>query len=135
MDEEEFANIIVRAGSDGQITRLRDIARIELGSNQYALRSLLNNQPAVAIPIFQRPGSNAIDLSNQVRAKMAELKQGFPQGMDYEIVYDPTIFVRGSIEAVVHTLFEAIILVVLVVILFLQTWRARSFRWRRCRCH
>lgn len=124
VDEEEFANIIVRAGSDGQITRLRDIARIELGSNQYALRSLLNNQPAVAIPIFQRPGSNAIDLSNQVRAKMAELKQGFPQGMDYEIVYDPTIFVRGSIEAVVHTLFEAIILVVLVVILFLQTWRA-----------
>ncbi len=124
MDEEEFANIIVRAGSDGQITRLRDIARIELGSNQYALRSLLNNQPAVAIPIFQRPGSNAIDLSNQVRAKMAELKQSFPQGMDYEIVYDPTIFVRGSIEAVVHTLFEAIILVVLVVILFLQTWRA-----------
>ncbi|WP_145153862.1 efflux RND transporter permease subunit [Pseudomonas oryzihabitans] len=124
VDEEEFANIIVRAGSDGQITRLRDIARIELGSNQYALRSLLNNQPAVAIPIFQRPGSNAIDLSNQVRAKMAELKQSFPQGMDYEIVYDPTIFVRGSIEAVVHTLFEAIILVVLVVILFLQTWRA-----------
>ncbi|EHK71537.1 hydrophobe/amphiphile efflux-1 (HAE1) family protein [Pseudomonas psychrotolerans L19] len=114
----------MRAGSDGQITRLRDIARIELGSNQYALRSLLNNQPAVAIPIFQRPGSNAIDLSNQVRAKMAELKQSFPQGMDYEIVYDPTIFVRGSIEAVVHTLFEAIILVVLVVILFLQTWRA-----------
>ncbi len=124
VDEEEFANIIVRAGSDGQITRLRDIARIELGSNQYALRSLLNNQPAVAIPIFQRPGSNAIDLSNQVRAKMAELKQSFPQGMDYEIVYDPTIFVRGSIEAVVHTLFEAIVLVVLVVILFLQTWRA-----------
>ncbi len=107
-----------------EITRLRDIARVELGSNQYALRSLLNNKPAVAIPIFQRPGSNAIEISNLVREKMAELKHSFPQGMDYSIVYDPTIFVRGSIEAVVHTLFEALVLVVLVVILFLQTWRA-----------
>ena len=124
VSEDEFENIVIRAGADGEITRLKDIARIELGSNQYALRSLLNNQPAVAIPIFQRPGSNAIDISNQVRAKMAELKHNFPEGMDYSIVYDPTIFVRGSIEAVVHTLFEALILVVLVVILFLQTWRA-----------
>ncbi|AOE84954.1 efflux RND transporter permease subunit [Pseudomonas sp. TCU-HL1] len=122
--EEEFENIIIRAGDDGEITRLKDIARVELGSNQYALRSLLNNQPAVAIPVFQRPGSNAIEISDAVRARMAELKQSFPQGMDYEIVYDPTIFVRGSIEAVVHTLLEAIVLVVLVVILFLQTWRA-----------
>ncbi|WP_263145781.1 efflux RND transporter permease subunit [Pseudomonas sp. RIT-PI-AD] len=122
--EEEFENIVVRAGKDGEITRLRDIARIELGSSQYALRSLLNNDPAVAIPIFQRPGSNAIEVSNQVRAKMAELKRSFPEGMDYSIVYDPTIFVRGSIEAVVHTLFEAILLVVLVVVVFLQTWRA-----------
>ncbi|AZD79958.1 efflux RND transporter permease subunit [Pseudomonas chlororaphis] len=122
--EEEFENIIIRAGDNGEITRLKDIARVELGSNQYALRSLLNNQPAVAIPIFQRPGSNAIEISNEVRAKMAELKQSFPQGIDFSIVYDPTIFVRGSIEAVVHTLFEALILVVLVVILFLQTWRA-----------
>ncbi len=122
--EEEFENIVIRAGADGEITRLKDVARIELGSNQYALRSLLDNQPAVAIPIFQRPGSNAIDISNDVRAKMAELKKGFPEGMDYAIAYDPTVFVRGSIEAVVHTLFEALILVVLVVILFLQTWRA-----------
>jgi len=124
VSEEEFENVVVRAGADGEITRLKDIARIELGSSQYALRSLLNNQPAVAIPIFQRPGSNAIDISNDVRARMAELKQSFPEGMDYSIVYDPTIFVRGSIEAVIHTLFEALILVVLVVILFLQTWRA-----------
>ena len=122
--EEEFENIIIRAGDNGEITRLKDIARVELGSSQYALRSLLNNQPAVAIPIFQRPGSNAIEISNEVRGKMEELKKNFPQGMDYSIVYDPTIFVRGSIEAVVHTLFEALILVVLVVILFLQTWRA-----------
>jgi multidrug efflux pump len=124
VSEEEFENIVVRAGPDGEITRLKDIARIELGSSQYALRSLLNNQPAVAIPIFQRPGSNAIDISNEVRAEMELLKKSFPEGMDYSIVYDPTIFVRGSIEAVVHTLFEALILVVLVVILFLQTWRA-----------
>ncbi|MCV4274690.1 efflux RND transporter permease subunit [Pseudomonas capsici] len=122
--EEEFENVVIRAGADGEITRLRDVARVELGSNQYALRSLLNNKPAVALPIFQRPGSNAIDISNDVRSKMAELKKGFPEGMDYSIVYDPTIFVRGSIEAVIHTLFEALILVVLVVILFLQTWRA-----------
>jgi multidrug efflux pump len=122
--EEEFENVIVRAGDNGEITRVRDIARVELGSSQYALRSLLNNQPAVAIPIFQRPGSNAIDISNEVRGEMELLKKSFPEGMDYSIVYDPTIFVRGSIEAVVHTLFEALILVVLVVILFLQTWRA-----------
>ncbi|MBT2341209.1 MULTISPECIES: efflux RND transporter permease subunit [Pseudomonas] len=124
VNEEEFENIIIRSGANGEITRLKDIARVELGSSQYALRSLLDNQPAVAIPIFQRPGSNAIQISNDVRAKMDELKKGFPAGMDYSIVYDPTIFVRGSIEAVVHTLFEALILVVLVVILFLQTWRA-----------
>ncbi|WP_394558376.1 efflux RND transporter permease subunit [Aquipseudomonas alcaligenes] len=124
VSEEEFENIIIRAGDDGEITRLKDIARVELGSNQYALRSLLNNQPAVAIPVFQRPGSNAIEISDSVRERMAELKKSFPQGVDYEIVYDPTIFVRGSIEAVVHTLLEAIVLVVLVVILFLQTWRA-----------
>ena len=122
--EEEFENIIIRAGDNGEITRLKDIARVELGSSQYALRSLLNNQPAVAIPIFQRPGSNAIEISDAVRERMAQLKQQFPQGMDYAIVYDPTIFVRGSIEAVVHTLLEAVVLVVLVVVLFLQTWRA-----------
>ncbi|TBU73675.1 efflux RND transporter permease subunit [Phytopseudomonas daroniae] len=124
VSEDEFENIVIRAGENGEITRLKDIARIELGSNQYALRSLLNNKPAVAMPIFQRPGSNAIAISDAVRERMAELKQSFPQGVDYEIVYDPTIFVRGSIEAVVHTLLEAIVLVVLVVILFLQTWRA-----------
>lgn len=124
VSEEEFENIVVRTGADGQITRLRDVARVELGSSQYALRSLLDNQPAVAIPIFQRPGSNALQISTDVHAKMAELKKSFPEGMDYRIAYDPTTFVRSSIEAVVHTLFEALILVVVVVIVFLQTWRA-----------
>ncbi|GAA0903991.1 efflux RND transporter permease subunit [Luteibacter anthropi] len=122
--EDDFLNIIVRSDASGSVTHLRDVARVELGSNNYALRSLLNNREAVAIPIFQRPGSNAIAISDEVRKEMAELKKDFPQGVDFSIVYDPTVFVRGSIDAVVHTLFEAIVLVVLVVILFLQTWRA-----------
>ncbi len=122
--EEEFGDIIVKTGADGQVTRLRDIARIELGSAQYSLRSLLDNKPAVAIGIFQAPGSNALEIAQNVRATMAELKQNMPEGVDYEIVYDTTQFVRASIDAVIHTLLEAIALVVLVVILFLQTWRA-----------
>jgi multidrug efflux pump len=122
--EEEFNDIIIKVGQQGQITRLRDVAKLELGSDFYALRSLLNNQQAVALPIFQSPGSNAIEISNNVRAKMAELKGIFPSGVDYAIAYDPTVFVRGSIEAVVKTLFEAMLLVVIVVVLFLQTWRA-----------
>ncbi|HEX3896909.1 MAG TPA: efflux RND transporter permease subunit [Rudaea sp.] len=124
VDEDDFANIIIRTGTDGQITRLRDVARVELGSDNYALRSMLDNQTAVAIPIFQRPGSNAIAISDAVRAKMADLKKSFPEGIDYNVAYDPTVFVRGSIEAVLHTLIEAILLVVIVVIVFLQTWRA-----------
>src|SRR6187551_3376340 len=123
-NEEEFGAIVVKTGDHGELVRLRDVARIELGASDYALRSLLNNRTAVAMPIFQMPGSNAIDVSNQVRAAMKELKKNFPDGLEYDIVYDPTIFVRSSIEAVVHTLLEAIVLVVLVVILFLQTWRA-----------
>ena len=122
--EDEFRNIVIKVGEQGQIVRLSDIARVELGANSYSLRSLLNNKHAVAIPIFQRPGSNAIEISDGVRAKMAELKENFPQGVDYSIVYDPTVFVRGSIDAVVKTLFEALLLVVVVVVLFLQNWRA-----------
>ncbi len=122
--EEQFGDIIVKTGADGAITRLKDIARLELGANDYALRSLLNNKQAVAVVIFQAPGSNAIALSDAVRKAMAEMKPEFPQGVDYGIVYDPTVFVRDSIKAVVVTLLEAISLVVLVVILFLQTWRA-----------
>jgi hydrophobe/amphiphile efflux-1 (HAE1) family protein len=124
IDEADFENIIVRSDDTGQVVRLRDVARVELGSDNYALRAMLNGRTAVAIPIYQRPGSNAIAISDAVRAKMAELKKSFPQGIDYDVAYDPTVFVRGSITAVVHTLLEAIVLVVLVVILFLQTWRA-----------
>ncbi|MGS1120909.1 efflux RND transporter permease subunit [Rhodanobacter sp. UC4436_H3] len=124
VSEDDFRNIIVRTDANGGVTHLGDVAKVDLGSNNYALRSLLDNKPAVALPIFARPGSNAIQISDEVRATMAQLKQDFPQGVDYSIVYDPTVFVRGSIEAVAHTLLEAILLVVLVVILFLQTWRA-----------
>ncbi len=122
--EEEFANIIIKTDEKGAVTRLKDVARIELGGAQYSLRSLLDNKPAVAIGIFQAPGSNTIDVSDNVRAAMEEMKKDFPEGVEYTIVYDPTTFVRQSIEAVIHTLLEAITLVVLVVILFLQTWRA-----------
>lgn len=121
---EEFEDIIIKVGNQGEISRLKDVARVELGASTYALRSLLNNKEAVAIPIFQASGSNAIQISDDVRAKMAELSLGFPEGLSYDIVYDPTVFVRGSIEAVVKTLLEAVLLVVLVVVLFLQTWRA-----------
>jgi hydrophobe/amphiphile efflux-1 (HAE1) family protein len=124
IDEEEFSRIIVKTGAHGENVLLRDVARTELGASDYSLRSLLNNKAAVALPISQLPGSNAIELSDNVRKAMAELKRNFPEGLDYSVVYDPTIFVRHSIEAVVHTLFEALILVVIVVIVFLQTWRA-----------
>ncbi|MDB5864217.1 MAG: multidrug efflux transporter permease subunit [Betaproteobacteria bacterium] len=122
--EEEFGDIIVKTDAGGAVTRLRDIARLELGAAEYALRSLLNNKPAVAVPIFAAPNSNAIQISDNVRATMAEIKKNMPEGVDYRIVYDPTQFVRASIKSVVHTLLEAVLLVVLVVILFLQTWRA-----------
>ncbi|MDX1951844.1 MAG: efflux RND transporter permease subunit [Verrucomicrobiota bacterium] len=122
--EEEFENIIIKTGKSGETTLLKDVARIELGAAEYSLRSLLNNRLAAAIPIFQAPGSNAIELSTNVRNKMKELKKKFPAGVDYSVVYDPTVFVRDSIKAVVVTLLEAILLVVLVVVLFLQTWRA-----------
>lgn len=122
--EEEFGEIIVKTSTSGAVTRLRDVARLELGAADYALRSLLDNKPAVAVPVFQAPGSNAITISDQIRTTMAEIKQNMPEGVDYSIVYDTTQFVRASIKAVVTTLLEAIALVVLVVIVFLQTWRA-----------
>ncbi|WP_439404610.1 efflux RND transporter permease subunit [Bradyrhizobium sp. DASA03076] len=123
-NEEQFGDIVVKTGTRGEVVRLRDVARIELGASEYGLRSLLDNKQAVAIPIFQAPGSNALQISDHVRATMAEIKKNMPEGVSYQIVYDPTQFVRSSIEAVIHTLLEAIALVVLVVILFLQTWRA-----------
>src|SRR5258706_5942952 len=122
--EQQFGEIIIRAGPNGEISHLRDVARIELGSDSYALRALLDNKPAIALPVFQRPGTNALKMADNVKATMDSLAKDFPQGIHYHIVYDTTGFVHESINAVVHTLFEALILVVLVVILFLQSWRA-----------
>ena len=124
LDEAQFRDVIVKTTASGANVRLGDVARVELGANQYALRSLLDNKAAVAIPVFQAPGSNALALSDDVRKAMAELSTSFPEGLSYSIVYDPTRFVRTSIEEVVRTLVEALLLVVLVVIVFLQTWRA-----------
>jgi multidrug efflux pump len=121
---EEFGEIVVKTGADGAITRLKDVARVELGAADYTLRSLLDGSPAVAIPVFQSPGSNAIAISDAVQAAMQDMKQAMPEGISYEIVYDTTEFVRSSIDKVLDTLLEAVALVVLVVILFLQTWRA-----------
>ena len=121
---ESFGDIVLKTGDDGQITRLRDVARIELAAQEDSLRALLNGRQAVALPIFQAPGSNALDVSKAVRAKMDELDDRFPKGLKWEIAYDPTVFVSTSIHSVITTLLEAVALVVLVVILFLQTWRA-----------
>jgi multidrug efflux pump len=122
--EDQFGDIVVRAGDKGQISHLRDVARIELGSDNYALRAKLDDKDAVALPIFQRPGSNALQMATAVRTTMETLKKDFPEGVQYHVVYDTTIFVHESINAVIHTLIEAILLVVLVVVLFLQSWRA-----------
>ncbi len=124
VDEGEFGNIIIKTGANGEITRLRDVARIELNSGSYGLRAMLNNKSAVAIVVFQAPGSNALALSSAVREKMTELNQRFPQGVSWTSVYDPTIFVRDSIKEVIRTLLEATLMVIFVVVLFLQTWRA-----------
>lgn len=124
LDEQQFNDIIVKQGSQGQVTRVRDVARVELGARDYSVISQQNGKPAAALIIWQLPGSNAIETSEAVRAKLAELKSNFPPGVDYRVIYDTTVFARESITAVVHTLFEAVLLVVVVVIVFLQNWRA-----------
>jgi len=120
---EEFGEVVLKADGD-QLTRLKDVARIELGANSYAIRSLLNNEDAAAIGIFEAPGANTIELSQAIRNRMADLGQNFPEGVHWSVVYDPTVFVKDSIHSVITTLLEAIALVVIVVVLFLQTWRA-----------
>jgi hydrophobe/amphiphile efflux-1 (HAE1) family protein len=122
--EEDFRQIVVKAGTDGQVVRLGEIARLELGAASYALRAMLDGESAVALPVFLRPGANALDTAAEVKRTMARLKERFPAGIDYRIVYDTTVFVQQSIDAVITTFFEALVLVVVVVMLFLQTWRA-----------
>jgi HAE1 family hydrophobic/amphiphilic exporter-1 len=123
-DTRQFRNVIVRATQDGRLIRVQDVARVEMGAREYVTNSYLNGKPAVALAIFQRPGTNALDAAAEIIARMDELKRDFPTGLDYQIVYNPTEFIAESIDAVYTTLWEAVLLVALVVIVFLQSWRA-----------
>ena len=124
VDPKEFGEIIVKTGADGSITRVKDISRVELGAADYGTTTHFNGLPAIGMPVFQLPGSNSIETANAIYRKMEDLKKSFPKGVAYSIPYDTTIFVRDSIKDVVKTLFEAIGLVALVVLVFLQSWRA-----------
>ncbi|MGS2763961.1 efflux RND transporter permease subunit [Sinomicrobium sp. M5D2P9] len=121
---EEFENIIVRNGDRGELVRIKDIGRVELGAATYSTKGYLSQYPAVALPISQRPGTNALETAEAIKATMADAAKNFPQGIEYRIAYNPTEFIQQSINEVEHTIYEAIFLVVLVIILFLQTWRA-----------
>ena len=121
---KEFGKIIVKTGEEGQIVHLSDVARLELGAQEYNRESYLDGSPAIGIGITQRPGSNALETAEEVKALMNRLNKEFPAGLDHTIVYNPTVFVEESIDSVIHTLFEAIILVVIVIIVFLQNWRS-----------
>jgi HAE1 family hydrophobic/amphiphilic exporter-1 len=119
----QFRGIIVRATADGRLVKVEDVARVELGAQDYVTNSYLNGNPAVALAIFQRPGTNALNAASEITAKMQELKQNFPPGLDFAIVYNPTQFIAESVRAVYHTLWEATLLVILVIVVFLQSWR------------
>ena len=122
--EEEFGAIVIKSGADGQVVRLSDVARIELGAGDYTMRVFEGDQTAATAGIFLSPGANALGVAEAVYGKLKKLSESFPPGITYKVVWDPTVFVRESIRAVLHTLLEAVVLVVLVVILFLQSWRA-----------
>ncbi len=124
IDPEQFGDIVVKTGENERITRLKDVARVELGARDYSVNSYLNGKQAVAIVVFQLPGSNALATSQGIRKTMTELSKQFPPGLEYRIVYDPTVFIQESVNAVIHTLFVAFILVFIVVLVFLQDWRA-----------
>ncbi|RAI01730.1 hydrophobe/amphiphile efflux-1 family RND transporter [Acuticoccus sediminis] len=122
-DARDFRYVIVKATEDGRLIQLQDIARIELGAQDYVTNSYLNNQPAVALAIFQRPGTNALDAAEEIQTTMKELSADFPPGLEYRIVYNPTDYIAESVNEVYKTIFEAMLLVILVVIVFLQSWR------------
>ncbi len=123
-DAEQFAEIVVKTSADGRVVRVKNVARVELAAVDYSVNSYLGGKPAVALAIQQRPGSNALATAEAVRATITELSRDFPPGLEYRIIYDPTIFVQESVNAVLHTVIEAIILVVIVIMVFLQSWRA-----------
>ncbi|MCV3272831.1 efflux RND transporter permease subunit [Roseobacter sinensis] len=119
----EFGQVIVRASDDGRVVRVRDVARVEIGARSYVTNSYLNNKPAVALGIFQRPGSNALASADEIISVMEELSEDFPPGLEYQVVYNPTEFIEASVNAVYETIFEAVLLVVIVIVVFLQNWR------------
>lgn len=121
---EQFGEVVIRTTDDGRVVRLRDVARIELGAQSYSTKGYLGDRPAIALPVFQTPGTNALQTADEIQATMERLAEDFPPGLEYEIVYNPTEFVEASVDAVILTIFEAIALVVLVVVLFLQSARA-----------
>ncbi len=123
-DPQQFGEVVVRSGTDGRVVRVKDVARIELGARDYTTVGALDNKPATAFIVAQRPGSNALATAEIVESTMERMSKSFPPGIGYQIIYNPTVFVRESIDSVVHTLYEAIILVVIVVLVFLQNWRA-----------
>ncbi|WP_166824486.1 efflux RND transporter permease subunit [Thalassoroseus pseudoceratinae] len=122
-DVEEFGNIIVKRGEQGRVTRLRDVARLELGAQDYSRLSYLDGKPAVAVLIYQRPGTNAVDTAAEVKRTMAELRKDFPEGVDYEVAYNPTDYVEESISEVFDTLLITTLFVILTVFIFLHNWR------------
>ena len=124
VDTQEFGNIILKSNEDGGMLRLKDVARIELGAQDYSVTSTFNGKPAVAFAVYLQPEANAIETANAIKAKMKELSKKFPDGITYDIPYDTTIFVNASINEVIHTFFEAVLLVIIVVYLFLQNMRA-----------
>ncbi|MEO1777838.1 MAG: multidrug efflux RND transporter permease subunit [Pseudomonadota bacterium] len=122
-DPREFGRVIVKSSDDGRVVRVRDVARVEIGARSYVTNSYLNNKPAVALGIFQRPGSNALATADEIFGVMDELAEDFPPGLEYQVVYNPTEFIEASVNAVYQTLFEAVLLVIAVIIVFLQSWR------------
>ena len=122
-DQAEFGSIVVKAGNDGRTVRLRDVARIELGALAYATNSFLSTTPAVGLAISQRPGSNALATAKAITETMERLKRDFPKGLEYSVGYNPTEFIAQSVSELVKTIYEAMLLVVIVVLVFLQGWR------------
>src|SRR5690606_26371212 len=121
---EQFENVIIKAGDNGRIVRLKDVARAELGAQNYTTRGYLGAQRSVAMTVFQQPGANALETAGEIQLKMEEMSKRFPEDLEYKIAYNPTKFIQKSIDQVYHTIFEAVLLVIFVILLFLQSWRA-----------
>ena len=123
-DPEQFGKVIIKAGEDGRLTRVNDVARVELGARDYVTNSYLDGLPATALGVFQRPGSNALQTSDALLRTMEELSADFPPGLEHRVIYNPTEFIAKSVKEVYKTIVEAVILVIIVIVLFLQSWRA-----------